>query len=806
MLPAQDLRFALRTFKRSPGFTTVMVLILAIGIGANTAMFTLVNDILLKPLPSPEGHRIMHLGTNNLSRGVAIAEVSYPDFLDWRSQSRAFSDLALVQYANFNLSDQVTAAEPVAAARVTANGFRTLRVAPLRGRDFRPGEDRPAASPVVILGYGLWMRRYGGDPGVIGKTIRVDQAPASVIGVMPERMKFPMAAEMWMPLVETAEFRHRDARQFEGFGRLRDGVSIEEARAEMELLGRRLEADYPDSNQGVRPVITPYTQRAVRGEMRLVLVSLQVAVAFLLLVVCANAANLLLSRSLARTREIAIRTALGASRRILVRQLLIESLMYAALGGVLGLVLAYWGVRAFDLAVAGTGKPYWLTFGMDYRVFGFLALVVMLTGIVFGLAPALQLLRTGVNDRLKEGGRGSGGGKSAYHLASAFVVAQLALTLVLLVGFGLVARSIVNIYGQATGFDTASVLTMRLRLPAARYQGQEERRRFEDRLLAGLGQLPEVESAAITSNLPVGGSNRELVEPEGYALPPDGKPVPVATLTVSPDYFRTFGIRLVAGRRFLDSDGGPGQANVIVNQRFAAKYWRGQEPLGKRLRITRGDNREWFTVTGISTDVRQNPASAKELAAVVYLPNRSAPQGSFLVALRTAVPPESLSNSVRKEIQRIDPDLPVSSVMSMTEVLRLEHWPHRVFGSMFAILGLVAAALAGLGVYSVMAYSVGMRTQEIGLRMALGATAADIRGMVVLRGLRQVALGLVIGLTGAVVLTRGLRALLVHVSPTDPATFFAVAAFQTALALLACWLPARRAARVDPFEAIRLRS
>ncbi len=800
MSPAHDLRFALRTFKRSPGFTAVMILILAIGIGANTAMFTLVSDILLKPLPSPEGHRIMHLGTNNLSKGVAIAEVSYPDFLDWRAQARSFSGLALVQYATFSVSDGVTAAEPVGAARLTANGFRTLRVAPLRGRDFRPGEDQPGAPPVVILGYGVWMRRYGGDPGVVGKTIRVDEAPALVIGIMPEGMKFPMAADMWMPLVETAELRVRDARRFEGFGRLRDGVSIEAARAEMELLGRRLEAEYPESNQGVRPVITPYTQRAVGGDMRLILVSLQIAVAFLLLVVCANAANLLLSRALVRTREIAIRAALGASRHVLVRQLLIESLMYAALGGALGLVLAYWGVRAFDLAVAGTGKPYWLTFEMNYRVFGFLSLVVMLTGVGFGLAPALQLLRAGVNDRLKEGGRSGGSGTSAHRLASVFVVAQLALTLVLLVGFGLVTRSIVHIYSRATGFDTASVLTMRLRLPAARYPGQEEQRRLQEKLLAGLRQLPGVESAAITSHLPIGGSNLEPVEPEGFLLP-DGKPVPLSTLTVSPDYFRTFGIRLAAGRQFVETDGGPGQANVIVNQRFAAKYWRGQEPLGKRLLITTGDSREWFTVSGISTDVYQNPA--RELAAVAYLPHRHAPQRSFLVALRTAVPPESLTNTVLKEIQGVDPDLPVSSVMSMREVLRLARWPYRVFGSMFGIFGLVAAGLAGLGIYSVMAYSVAMRTQEIGLRMALGATGADIRGMVVSRGLRQVAVGLTIGLAGAVVVTRGLRALLVDVSATDPATFLSVAAFQTALALLACWLPARRAARVDPLEALR---
>ena len=803
MIPAQDLRFAVRALRRSPGFGTVIVLILALGIGANTAMFTLVNDILLKPLPSPEGHRIMHLGTNNLSKGISAAAVSYPDFLDWRSQSTAFSELALLEYASFSVSDNVTAAEAVEAARLTANAFRTLRVAPLRGRDFQPGEDQAGAPPVVLLGYGIWMRRYGGDPAVVGKTIRVDGAPASVIGIMPEGMQFPSSADMWMPLVETADARSREARRFEAFGRLRDGFSIEQAQAEMEGLGRRLESAYPTSNQGVRPAVTPYTQRAVRGELRAVLVALQGAVGFLLLVVCANAANLLLSRSLSRTREIAIRTALGASRGVLVRQLLIESLLYAALGGALGLLLAYWGVRAFNLAVDGTGKPYWLTFAMDYRVFGFLALVVTLTGVVFGLAPALQLLRAGVNDRLKEGGRAGGGGKTAHRLAGAFVVAQLSMTLVLLVGFGLMARSIVNIFSQTSGFDTDSVLTLRLRLPAERYPGPEERRQFQETLLAGLRRLPGVESAAIASHLPLSGSSQNVVEAEGYPLPPDGQPAPVATVTVGPDYFRTLGIGVSAGRPFSAADGAPGQANAMVNRRFAAIYWPGQEPLGKRLRITRADRGEWFTVTGISTDVPQNLAGTRDQAAVVYLPNRAAPLRSFQVALRTSIPPASLSNPVRAIVQAADPDLPVSSMRSMREVVRLAEWPCRVFGSMFAILGLVASALAGLGVYSVMAYSVGMRTREIGMRMALGATGSNIRAMVVARGLHQVALALAIGLTGALALTRGLSALLVGVSASDPLTFVGVASLQTALALLACYLPARRAARVDPVQALR---
>lgn len=802
MAPAHDLRFALRTFRRSPAFTTVIVLILAIGIGANTAMFTLVSDILLKPLPSPDGHRIMHVGTSNVSKEAAIAGVSYPEFLDWRAQSRSFFDLALVQYASFNVSDGVTAAEPLDAARVTANSFRTLRVGPVLGRDFRTGEDRPGAPPVVILGYGVWMRRYGGDPGVIGKAIRVDEAPATVIGVMPEGMKFPMAAEIWMPLIQTAEFRSRELRRFEAFGRLRDGVSIDEARAEFDILGRRLETEYPDTNRGVRPVITPYTQRAVQGQMRLILALLQGMVAFLLLIVCANAANLLLSRSLSRAQEISIRRALGASRATLVRQLLVESIAYAALGGTLGLLLAYWGVRAFDVAVAGTGRPYWLTFGMDYRVFGFFAAVVALTGVAFGLAPALHSLRADVNAHLKSGGRANSGARSVHRLASTFVVAQLALTLILLVGFGLVGRSIVNIYRRATGFDTESVLTMRIHVPAGRYQRAEGVRRLQERLLSDLRRLPKVTGAAIASHLPLGGSREGPVEPEGYSLP-DGKPIQAASLTVSADYFRTFGIRIVAGREFLESDGAPGQENVIVNQRFAAQYWRGQQALGKRLRITSGEKAGWFTVAGISADVRQNNGSGRETSPVVYVPSRSAPDRAFLIALRTAVAPGTLSDTVRKEIRAIDPDLPVTSVMSMAEIVRLAHWPHRVFGTMFAIFGLVAAALAGLGMYSVMAYSVGMRKQEIGLRIAVGATGSNIRRMVIARGLRQVALGLVIGCLGAVVITRALGAILAGVSSVDPVTFGGAAALQTAIALLACWLPARRASRIEAIQALR---
>ena len=799
----QDLRFAVRTAGRAPGFTLAVVLTLASGIGANTAMFILVNDILLKPLPGPEGDRIMHIGTSNRAKGVEAAGVSYPDFLDWRSQSRAFSEMALVQYASFTVSDDRTAAEPVPSARLTANGFRTLRLAPLLGRDFQAAEDRPGAAPVAILGYGLWMSRYGGDAGVIGRTIRVNEEPATVIGVMPEGMKFPMQAEMWMPLVETSDCKRRDARSFEGFGRLRDGGSVEEARAELAVLSTRLEAAYPDSNQGVRAEVRPYTQSAVRGEMRVVLLALQGMVTFLLLVVCANVANLLLSRAMARSREIAIRTALGASRSALVRQLLVESLLYSAVGGIVGLVLAHWGVKAFDLAVAGSGKPYWLTFQMDLRVFGYLALVVLGAGIAFGLAPAVQSMRSGVNAELKDGGRVSGGRQKARRLTRAFVVAQMALTMVLLVGFGLMARSILNIYGKATGFDSAPVLTLKLRLPETRYPGGEERRRLQEDLLDRLRRLPHVESAATTSHLPIFGADAAQVEPEGYPSPADGKPATISTVTVSPDYFRTFGIRLIAGRSFVESDGGPGQANVIVNQRFAAKYWSGRTPLGLRLRITRGDKQEWFTVAGVSADVRQNPAGAEELAPVVYLPSRNAPRPAFLVVLRTTVPPQGLATAVRNEIRALDADLPVSSVMTMSEVLHLSRWPVRVFGSMFAIFALVAAAIAGIGLYGVMAHSVAQRTQEIGLRMALGAGRWGIRNMVISRGLAEAAMGIVIGLAGSFALTRLIRALLVQVSPTDPATFLGMAAVEVGIALLACWLPASRAARLDPIQALR---
>ncbi|HEV3197936.1 MAG TPA: ABC transporter permease [Bryobacteraceae bacterium] len=797
----QDIKFGVRRLAREPGFTAVVVLALALGIGVNTTVFTLVNAVLFRGLPFEQSDRVMFLSSNDHPKNRNDIGVSYPDFRDWRAQSKTFKGLAAFSQTGFVVSD-TNAPERYNGPRLTANAFALIGQKPMLGRDFLPDEDRVGAAPVCILGYTVWENRYGRDPNILGKNIRINDVATTIVGVMPKGMKFPLNADLWIPLVPMAEFEKREARDVQVFGRLADGVPLSQARSEMELIGRRLEKEYPKSNQGITPTVIPYNDEFNGNQIRLIFLVLLGAVGFVLLIACANVANLLLARSLARNREISIRTALGAGRWRIIRQLLVESVLLGLLGGAVGLLIAKWGVRMFDLAVANVGKPYWIVFRMDFTVFAYLGSVCVVTGILFGLAPAIQLSKVDLNSTLKEGGRGSSGGARSRYLSAVLVVTEVALSLVLLVGAGLMIRSFLNAYNRTAGMHAEQYLTMRLALPDKKYPDDRARTRFYDQLEARLGTVPGVESAAIVTHLPMQGGFDWKFELEGKPPVEEDKQASVAAVVASPAYFTAMGIALVHGRAFTNTDGLPDKGAVIVNQRFAAKYWPGEDPVGKKLRLLWEGQRPWHTVVGVSQDFRQR-LDHDDFEPVIYVPYRAKPVGGYAILARAAVSPTSLTSAVRKEIQGIDGELAVFGVATLEENFLQQRWPFRVFGTLFAIFALIALLLSSVGLYAVMSYSVTRRTQEIGVRLAMGASSGNILFLVLSHGLRQLGIGLVIGLAGAFGLARVMKSLLVGVTPTDPVTFAAISAVLIVVGVLACWLPARWAMKMDPTMALR---
>jgi predicted permease len=801
----EDFRFAVRVLRKSPGFSLVILLVLAIGIGANTTVFTLVNAVLFRPLPFTEGHRIMYVSSNNISEGRDDVGASYPDFRDWRAQAKTFRGLAASNGFAVNLSDSAGSPERYSGSRITANGFGLIGQAPLHGRDFTAADERPEAPAVVILGYGIWKNRYGGDPAAVGRTVRINETPAQVVGVMPEGFKFPVNADLWQPLVPDKDLERRQSRQLLAFGRLADGVSIEQARTELKLIAQRLEREYADTNKGVGSVVQTFNERFNGGPIRMVFLALLGAVGFVLLIACANVANLLLSRAITRTKEISVRVALGASRRRVIRQLLVESVLLSSMGGLLGLGVAVAGVRAFDLAVADVGKPYWIRFTMDPTVFAYVAGICVLTGVLFGIAPAMHATRVDFAERLKESGRGSGGSRRSRRLSAVLVVSEVALSVVLLAGAGLMIRSFLELQNLQSGVNPKDALTFRLNLADAKYpRGSEARNGFYERLVPRLAALPGVEKLALASNLPMGGAASWPFELEGQAQVENVRRPRVSGLLVTSDYFRALEIPLLQGRGFDERDGTAGREVAIVNRRFVSRYFANQDPIGRRLRLVREDRQDpWLTVVGVSADVRQNNPNQAEIDPLVYVPYRQDAPGFAVVVARAKVQPASLLAAFRKEVQAIDQDLPVFQAGSLDEFFARQRWPFRVFGTLFAILAGVALLLSGTGIYSVMAYAVEQRTQEIGVRMALGAGTRSIVWLVLGQGSRQLAIGLGLGLALALGSTRVLKTVLVQVQPTDPLTLALVAVVLVGAAVAACWLPVRRAQRVDPLVALR---
>jgi len=811
----QDLRFALRMISVHRWFAAAVVATLALGIGLNTMIFTLVNAVLFKPIAVQGGERLVVVTHRRpSSRNDNDREgVSYPDFREYRAQSTSFEALAAYSGSRGTLSEQGNPPQRFNMGLVSAGMFEMLHVQPILGRGFAASDDQAGAEPVLMLGYGVWKDRYGSSPSVIGHSLRVNSKPATIIGVMPEGFKFPESQEMWMPIVPTPDIEKRSDRNYELYGILKPGVTIPRASADIETNVRRMSATYPDTNKDLKASVETFHDRFNGGQIRIVFLLMQGAVAFVLLIACANVANMMLSRAMERRREISIRAAMGASRWQIIRQLLIESTLLSGLGGLLGLALSFWGVHWFNLQTQDVGKPYWIVFEMDYTVFAVLALLCIGSGIVFGLAPALRVSRVDLNSTLKEGTRSLGvdrGGK----LSAVLVVFQFAATLVLLTGAAMFVRGMLEQQAVNPAIPADQLLTGRLVLLKANYADTDARRRFYDELFPRILAIPGVTQVAITSNPPGLGAGEQHIEIDGQPLA-DPKQGPTAVyLLASPGYFATIDLPLISGRTFTNTDGVTGQRSAVVSRALAERFRPHQDAIGKRLRVVGGEDggnpddkpQEWMTVVGVSANFVQRPDKIG-LESVVFAPYRQEGYEGMSLLVRSSglasIGSASVTTAVRSAIQSIDQDLPLSQVGTLTAAVAHQQWALRVFGTLFSTFGLIALMIASVGIYAVIAQATTRRTQEIGVRMALGATSGNILTLILSRGAVQLAAGLGLGLATAFPAARLLKGLPLGVSATDPVVFASVSVLLTVVGLFACWLPARRAAALEPVVALR---
>lgn len=799
-----DLRFALRQLRRNPGFTAVAVLTLALGIGVNTAVFSVVYAVLLRPFPYKDAGRLVIVWEQNPSRSWTTNIVSAANFNDWRKQNTVFTGMAAVDPTSFNLAGD----EPIeiGGERVTANLFSLLGVDPIRGRGFRPEDDSPASTPVAIVSYGLWQRRYGGDAGLIGRPVILDGRSYPVVGIMPPNFSdayttfFRTNAQVWisgLDLSETGRTYHR----FLALARLKPGVSLSQAQREMDTIAGRIEMQYPE-NKGwgvqvirVRDQVVTYVRPALEALMG--------AAIFVLLIVCANLANFLLSRSAAREREVAVRAAMGASRAQVVRQLLTESLLLAAFGALAAILLAGWGIH-FLLTLAPADTPGIDSAGLDARVLGFTLLVAVATGFLFGLVPALGMSRPDLNACLKDGGRGATEGSRSYRLRGFLVAAEFSLAFVLVIGAALMLKTLARLSHFNLGFNPDRVLTMRIPLRGPQYKSHRTQAEFFKQLLARLEALPGVRSASVASGLPIVNHSGMGFVTEQNPNPAPGLMPDANYLVVGPRYFRTMGIPLREGRAFADGDTDTSQRVVIVNEELARRNWPGQDPIGRRLRTGTGGSMPWLTVVGVSENVRTGgPDAAFE--PELYIPYTQPPWllSPRLLVVRTTVPPLAAASAIRREVSKLDKKQPVSDIRTLDQIAGEPAAQRQFLMVLLGIFAGLALILAGMGIYGVLAYSVARRTHEIGIRVALGAAGADVMKLVLAHGLRFAILGVLLGLAGALWLTRVLTSLLFEVSPIDPGAFALVTVLLGFVAFLACYIPARRAAKVDPMVALR---
>ena len=799
----QDLKYGFRGLLKHKGFAAIAVVTLALGIGANSAIFSSVYALLLKPLPFPELDRVVAVWDSVPSRGVKRNEVAMANYLDWRAQNQSFEQLGLYRWWSANLTG-IDPPERIQGYLITTNFFDTAGVKPTMGRNFTADENEPGKDPVAIISHSLWQRRFGGDQNILGKTITLNSVTRTVVGVMPEDFNYPLGAEVYAPIPITPELaRSRQSHSYYVIGRLKPGASVQSAQADIDNITARLEQQYSETNTGLRATVFPIVADTVRKYDTGIWVAMA-AVCFVLLIACANVANLMLARATGRQKEFALRAALGASRWRIIRQLLTESLIVALLGGALGVLVAVWGIDALRAANPGDAAkfaPGWHQLGLNFTVLGFTIALSFLSGLIFGLAPAWQVSKPNLNDALKDGSRQSSG--RSHWLRSSLVVAEVALSLILLVCAGLFFRSFLTLFNAYAGFDAKNVLTANLVLPAAKYRDLPQAAVFYNDLVQRVGAQPGVESAAVVNYLPLGGSNSsEAYLLEGAPAPAPGEEHIGRYRVCSPGYFNTMRIPILKGRAFTEQDKADAPRVVIVNQTLARKHWPGEEVVGKRIRLDGPiDRAPWMEIVGVARDVKHDLID--EVSPEFYLPHAQDPWRAMVVVARTTVDPASLAAVMRQHVWAIDKDQPVFEVRTMQEVRSVAIGLQTFTSQMTGIFALVALLLASVGIYGVMSFAVTQRTQEIGIRMALGARAPDVLQLVVVNGMKLAIIGLLIGLVGAWLLTRFMSSLLFGVAPTDPLTYTVVSVCLLTAAFLACYLPARRATKVDPLEALR---
>jgi len=812
----QDLRYAFRSLLRSPGFTAVAALTLALGIGANTAIFSVVNAVLLRPLSYQQPEQLVSLRARLSARSVDDVLMSAPEYADLRREVPALRDLAAIWPININLTGSGQP-ERIQAAGVSANYFDLLGVEPLLGRDFTKADDAGRIGYVALISWDLWQRRFGGDRGVVGKTIRLDDDPMTVIGVMPRDFRHAVESgaspmELWAPVAldspDTNFVNIRGARVFDLFGRMQPGATLEELRAQLATLASRLATQYPDAYPkavGWQPEAMPLAQRVV-GNVKPMLLVLLGAVGFVLLISCANVANLLLARSTTRDREIAIRTALGGSRTRLMRQLLTESVVLAALGGTIGLLIAVWGTSALG-QLAAHYLPRAREIGIDGTVLGFSAFLILLTGIGFGLIPALQASRPDLQSVMKDTGRGASSGLPRARVRAGLVVTEVAVSLILLAGAGLLLRSFQQLIAVEPGFNPGNLLTLQVWLPwqnepeKGRYFTDAQRRGFYRTAVAAVQRAPGVRDVALASRLPFRGENATVFTIEGVPVPSD-EPLPSAELRfVSPNYFETMQIPVLNGSGLSPVGDSASRLEVTINRALKEKYWGDGSPLEHRIQLF-GSDGPWFKVVGVVGDVRQvspdQPAKPE-----IYLSNLQKPGQEMAFIVRTEGPPDQAATAVTRAIREADPEQPVFGIMPMEQLLANASAERRFSMFLLLLFAGLALVLSSVGIYGVMAYTTTQRRHEIGIRMALGAKSRDVLGLVLGQGMRLVAAGVILGLVGAWVLSRVVASQLYGITTRDPLTYVVVAMLLGGVALIATYLPARRATRIDPMLALR---
>src|SRR5262245_58687190 len=797
----QDVRYALRNLSRSKGFATVAILCLGFGIGLNATIFSLIDGVLLKPYPYTDPDRILVVGEQKPKTNDE-AGLSYLDMRDWNETNSVFSTIAAVSGRSLTISDGRGEPERYLGAGISWDLFPLLGTHPIRGRDFNAQDDREGAANVVLLGYDIWTHRYGGNENIIGQAILVNSQPHVVVGVMPQGFAFPNNQRLWVPLVPLVAKDQRDFRGLFAFARLKPGVTMAQARQELDAIAGRLGTQYPSTNEGWVSRLRTLRDAFLPREVPLVLLLMMAGVTLVLFIACSNVANLLLARAAGRRRALSVRAALAAGRRSIVRQLVTESLVLGLLSVPLGILLAVAGTRLIAAGIPTDQVPYYVHWEIDWRSVLYTVVIAAGTAIVFGLFPALQISRGNLHDTLKEGTRGNSVAKS--FLRSSLVVAQIAFALVALVGALLFVRTFWNLGAFNVGFDPKPLMTMRFYMPGAIYEAPDAKLRRVEDIVRRVEALPAVRATFASNFVPLGGGGGGgSIIVEGRAVP-KGEQKGASLIAVTPHFNTTIGLPIVEGRDFTDAEGWSHSPVAVINKQMKSQFWPSGDVIGRRFKLD-GPKDDWFTIIGVTPDINLygvNPGDDKA-PATAYVPFAYQQFLNTGLTVRVDGDPASVTSAVREAIRASDPNLPMAQVRTMAELRRLQFWQYGLYGWIFGATGILGLLLAAIGVYGVLSYSVSQRAQEIGVRLALGASRGEILRLIVGQGVVLAAIGIVIGCALAAASMPAARSLLYKVSPFDPVTFGGVAVFLAGVAFIASFLPARRAMKVDPVIALR---